>query len=266
VLASVAAQVGIAVEQARLVRAAADADELRQADRVRAALLAAVSHDLRTPLAAAKAAVTGLADVGVTWTAVEQAELLETATGSLEDLQALIDDLLDLSRLEAGVMPVALVAVGLDDVVPRALDVVAGSAPVVLDVAGTLPAVLADPGLLERVVANLVQNALRHAGTGGPPEIVARRSDQGVVLEVRDHGPGIAPQAWERAFAPFHRLGDGTAATGTGLGLAIARGFVESMGGVLTPSATPGGGLTMSVTLPAVPGSDGTPDTDWETA
>jgi two-component system, OmpR family, sensor histidine kinase KdpD len=128
-----------------------------------------------------------------------------------------------------------------------------------LAIPDTLPEVLADPGLLERVVANLVANAVRHAPPGKPPSVTASALNGQVQLRVVDRGPGIAEADRERVFLPFQRRGDRDGAAGVGLGLALSRGLTEAMGGTLVPEETPGGGLTMVVTLPAA-ASPSTPD------
>ena len=252
-----AAHIAVAVEQERLAAAADAAEQVAEADRVRTALLAAVSHDLRTPLAVAKTAVTNLRAGDVQFPADVEAELLGTIDGSLDRLTRLVDDLLDASRLQAGVIPITPHAVGVDDVIPRALDVVAAGRPVVVDVPDDLPPVIADAGLLERVLANLVQNALRHSPEGVPPTITARRAESSVEIRVVDHGPGVPEPERETLFTAFQHRGDrrGADGTGIGLGLAVARGFVTSMGGRIEPEETADGGLTMLVALPIGSGS-----------
>jgi two-component system sensor histidine kinase KdpD len=242
VVGAFAAQAAVALRQRRLAAAA-------EGDRVRTALLRAVSHDLRTPLAAAKAAVDGLRSPGVDFGPEDRAELLDTAGESLDRLAALVANLLDMSRLEAGTLGLRLVELGLEDVLPRALDEVGGQVSVRLP--DDLPAVHADPGLLERVVVNLIANALRFSPPGRPPQITGRARDGRVELHVIDHGPGVGAADRELMFRPFQRLGDRDNHAGVGLGLALSRGLTEAMGGTLLPEATPGGGLTMVVTLPA---------------
>ncbi|HVU74742.1 MAG TPA: ATP-binding protein [Mycobacteriales bacterium] len=251
-LARFATHIAVAVEQERLAAAADAAEQVAEADRLRTALLAAVSHDLRTPLAVAKTAATTLRADDVRLADDVQDELLVTVDESLDRLTRLVDDLLDASRLEAGVVPITAHAVGLEDVIPRALDGVAAGRPVVIDVPDDLPPVLADAGLLERVLANLVQNALRHSPEGVPPTISARRTDRAVEIRVIDHGPGVAEGDREALFTAFQHRGDrrGPDGTGVGLGLAVARGFVTSMGGRIEPEETADGGLTMLVALP----------------
>jgi two-component system sensor histidine kinase KdpD len=219
---------------------------------MRTALLAAVSHDLRSPLASAKAAVTSLRSPDVPWDADDIAELLATADESLDRLTHLVENLLDMSRLQAGALSLFPRPVGLDEVVARALDSVEpGGRDVRVDVPDSLPAVSADPAILERVVVNLVQNALRYSPAGQPPLLAGSALGNRVELRVVDRGLGIPEEDRERMFVPFQRLGDTDNTTGVGLGLALSRGLTEAMDGTLTAEDTPGGGLTMVISLPA---------------
>ncbi len=258
VLGAFAAYAAVALEQQRLVAAAEAARPIAEADRMRTALLAAVSHDLRTPLASAKAAVTSLRSADIQWGAEDRNELLATADESLDRLAHLVDNLLDMSRLQAGALAVFPRPAGLDDIVARALDDLGiGRKAVVVDIPDTLPAVRVDPGILERVVVNLAGNALRYSPPGSPPLLTASVLRDRVELRVVDRGPGIPEQDRDRMFVPFQRLGDTDNTTGVGLGLALSRGLTEAMGGTLEPEETPGGGLTMTLSLPAVVEPDG---------
>ncbi len=252
VLAAFATQVAVAYQQRRLAEAAEAAAPLVEADRMRTALLNAVSHDLRTPIASAKAAVTSLRSPEVAWSEGDRQELLASADTALDRLTALVTNLLDLSRLQAGVLSVAARRVGLDDVVSRALDYTARDQKLDVDVPSTLPEVLADPGLLERVVANLVENALRYTPPEEPVRVAASTHADVVELRIIDRGPGIPQAEREAVFAPFQRRDDHATSSGggVGLGLAIARGFVEAMHGTISLDDTPGGGLIAVVTLP----------------
>ncbi|HWG00926.1 MAG TPA: ATP-binding protein [Trebonia sp.] len=253
VLGAFATYAGVALEQQRLTAEAEAAKPIAAADRMRAALLAAVSHDLRTPLASAKAAVTSLRS-DVAWDAADVDELLATADESLDKLTHLVENLLDMSRLQAGALSLFPRPAGLDEIVAGAL---AGLDPlgrdVRVDIPVAVPAVLADPAILERVVVNLIQNALRYSPAGEPPLITASSLGDRVELRVVDRGPGIPGEDKERMFVPFQRLGDTDNTTGVGLGLALARGLAEAMEGTLNAEDTPGGGLTMTVSLPAAP-------------
>ncbi|MCW2711957.1 MAG: sensor histidine kinase KdpD [Marmoricola sp.] len=241
--------------------AAAEARALAETDRTRTALLAAVGHDLRTPLAAAKAAVSTLRSVDLDLVAADREELVATADESLDRLTGLIENLLDMSRLQAGAMAVTLRPVALEEVVARALDDLGPpSAEVVVDLAPDVPDVEADPGLLERVMVNLVANALRFSPSGRPPLLTAVRQGTHVLVGVVDHGPGIPANQHDQVFLPFQRLGDTDNTTGVGLGLALSRGLTEAMGGTLEPGTTPGGGLTMLLRLRAHTSPDAQPE------
>jgi two-component system, OmpR family, sensor histidine kinase KdpD len=209
-----------------------------------------VSHDLRTPLASIKAGISGLRQTDVQLTPGDESELLETIEGSTDKLGALIDNLLDMSRLQTGALQPYVRATSLDEVAAIALSNVAGAEAIRVDVPEHLPLVQTDPGLLERALANLLSNALRYAGTTQPVELTAAEDTGHIVVRVIDHGPGVAEGERDRIFQPFQRLGDQDATTGIGLGLAVARGFVEAVGGSLAASETAGGGLTMSIVLP----------------
>lgn len=250
VLHAVAIQAAAALRTQRLAAEAELSRPLREVDRTRTALLAAVSHDLRTPLAGAKAAVSSLRDRTVDFSPEDQAELLATADESLDRLARLVANLLDMSRLQAGAMAVLVQVVAAEDVVARALDLLGPDGDrvaVLLPV--DLPAVSADPGLLERVIGNLLENALRVSPPTRAPLLTASAHDQRVELRIADAGPGLTDKAKQRAFVAFQRLGDTSNTTGVGLGLALARGLTEAMGGTLTPEDTPGGGLTMVIAL-----------------
>jgi K+-sensing histidine kinase KdpD len=249
-LGRLAAAAARTLQAERLAAQAARARELSEVDRLRAALLVAVGHDLRTPLAGIKAAVSGLRDPDIELTREQQVELLATVEESADRMDALVENLLAMSRLQAGVISADLRPVALDGVVAAALlHNPTADAPVEVDVPDDLPLVRADPGLLERVIANLVANAHRASGAGRVIRLHARAVGDRLELRVIDRGPGVPVTDRDRIFAPFQRLDDHTADGGLGLGLAIARGFTEAMGGTVTPSETPGGGLTMTITL-----------------
>jgi two-component system, OmpR family, sensor histidine kinase KdpD len=256
VLAAFAAQAVVALRQRRLASAAAEAGPLAEADRTRTALLAAVSHDLRSPLASAKASVTALRSPGMQWKDAERAELLATADESLDQLTRLVNNLLDMSRLQAGALAVHPAPIGVDDVLPAVLaELGPASQAVQLRLPDDLPELYADPVLLERILANLIGNALRHSPADRPPLVSASTLGDRVELRVVDRGPGVREADWQRIFVPFQRLGDTDNTTGVGLGLALSRGLAEAMGGTLEPENTPGGGLTMvlSLTAAAIP-------------
>jgi two-component system sensor histidine kinase KdpD len=252
VLAAFAAQLAAALERSRLSDAAASAGALAQANQLRAALLQAVSHDLRTPLAAIKASVSSLRQDDVSWDADEEKEFLAAIEEQTDRLTVLVGNLLDMSRVQAGVLEPQLRPVAFDEVVPSAIaSLVEGAGSIDSDLSEDLPPVQADPALLERVVANLLDNAIAHAPTGSTVHVAACRADGEVALHVIDHGPGISRRDRDRVFEPFQRAGDRRSASGVGLGLAVAKGFVEAMHGELQLEVTPGGGLTAIVSLPA---------------
>jgi two-component system sensor histidine kinase KdpD len=268
VLAAMGVQIETVLEQQRLAEQAAAARPALEADRVRTALLAAVSHDLRTPLAGAKAAIGTLRQRDIDLSGVDRTDLLAAADSCLDRLTTLVTDLLDMSRLQAGALAVFPRRIALDELVPPVLDRLGISrGGVLLDVPDTLLEVNTDPAILERILANLITNALRHSPPGQPPLITGSLLDslatgQRVELRVIDHGPGIPPADRGRAFIPFQRLGDHDNTTGVGLGLAVARGLTEALGGTLEPEDTPGGGLTMVISLPASVEPPGSADAD----
>ncbi|MFV0127349.1 ATP-binding protein [Streptomyces sp. HMX112] len=250
VLGAFAAQAAVVLDRQRLVGEAEEARRLAEGNRIRTALLAAVSHDLRTPLAGIKAAVSSLRSGDVEWSEADRAELLAGIEDGADRLDHLVGNLLDMSRLQTGTVRPIIRGIDLDEVVPMALGGVPdGSAE--LDIPETLPMVEVDKGLLERAVANIVENAVKYSPVTAPVLVSASAIADRVELRVADRGPGVPDDAKERIFEPFQRFGDAPRGAGVGLGLAVARGFVEAMGGRLTAEDTPGGGLTMVLTLRA---------------
>jgi two-component system sensor histidine kinase KdpD len=248
-LAGYAAQAAAALDRERLRTQAAQAEALAEGNRMRTALLAAVSHDLRTPLASIKASVSSLRQTDVEWSPADEADLLATIEQNADRLDALIGNLLDMSRLHTGSLQPFLRPTAIDEVAPVALLGLDDSLRLEMAVPDGFPLVLADPGLLERILANLFSNALRHSPAARPPELQAALDGGTVRLEVVDHGPGVPDEQKERIFEPFTRIGDRYPG-GVGLGLAVAKGFAEAMGGRITAADTPGGGLTVRITLP----------------
>ena len=249
-LAGYTAQAVAALDRARLRSQAAQAEALAEGDRMRTALLRAVSHDLRTPLASIKASVSSLGQTDVSWTAEDEAELLATIEQNADRLDTLVGNLLDMSRLQAGSLEPFLRATAVDEVAPVALRGLDDSEHLLIVVPDDLPLVRADPGLLERVLANLFSNALRHSPPDLRPMLRAREDGRWVVLDVVDHGDGVPAGLKERIFEPFARFDE--RASGVGLGLAVAKGFAEAMGAAIVAVDTPGGGLTVRLTLPAL--------------
>jgi two-component system sensor histidine kinase KdpD len=251
VVAAFTRELAATLEIRHLEHEAAHAEELARAGELRTALLAAVSHDLRTPLAAIRAAVTSLIEKDVQWPREAVDEFLATIDTEAERLDGLLGNLLDMSRLQTGALTLAKREVGLDEVVPAALHSLGAlGSRVAVDVPESLPPVVADPGLLERALANLVANAVASSPADRPVRVVGDAVNGRVEVRVVDHGPGIPLRDRDRVFLPFQRLGDGRAgAGGVGLGLAVAKGFVEAMEGSLEIEDTPGGGATLVLSL-----------------
>jgi two-component system, OmpR family, sensor histidine kinase KdpD len=257
VLTAVAKQAAGLIRQRELAEEASRTEAIVKADELRRSLLSAVSHDLRTPLAAAKVAVSSLRAEDVAFSPEDTAELLATIEESIDQLTALVGNLLDSSRLAAGVVRPELHRVYLEETVQRALVSIGKGATgfyrsaidrVKVDVGDAV--VMADAGLLERVLANLIDNALRYA----PNSIVRVNAGQvgdRVLINVIDEGPGIPHGTEDQLFEAFQRLGDHDNTTGVGLGMSVAHGFVEAMGGSIAAGDTPGGGLTVVVDLAA---------------
>jgi two-component system, OmpR family, sensor histidine kinase KdpD len=244
-----------AVLAAGLANEAARAQGLAEGNRIRTTLLAAVGHDLRTPLASVKASVSTLRQTDVLWSAEDQAELLATIEEGADRLNALIGNLLDMSRIQTGALQLFVRPTSLEEVAPLVVQAVDDGALLRVEMSEDLPLFGADPGLLERALANLVVNALRYSPAEQPPTLAARAVRGGaaggvVQIDVIDHGPGVPPDQWERIVAPFEQVGDQRGGNGVGLGLAVTKGFVEAMGGKLSVDATAGGGLTMRIELP----------------
>jgi K+-sensing histidine kinase KdpD len=260
VLRAFAAAAQTAYEARKLSTRAGEARDLAAMDRQRTALLAAVGHDLRTPLAGIKAAVSTLRQTDVEWSVRDRDDLLATIEESADRLDGIVANLLDASRLQAGAFSVHARAVALDEVVGAALLAVADAKEKVrVDVPEDLPLVQADAGLLERVFVNLIDNAVRY---GGEAEVSASAGEFSARVRISDHGPGVPEDQRERLFEPFRRLGDrGGALNGMGLGLSVARGFAEAMGGTLIADRAEDGGLLMRLRLPLA-GAAGEPEDD----
>jgi two-component system sensor histidine kinase KdpD len=249
-LDAIVAQLAAAIEHTDLRATAREVAALAETDQVRSALLSAVSHDLRRPLASAVAAIGGLRGAH-RLSASDREELLATADESLATLSSLVTDLLDVSRVQAGVLAVSSMRLDVAGPVLAAVDELGlGPDDVELALDADLPAVSADPVLLQRVLVNVIANAHRHSPADS--RVIVSTSTLGERAEIRviDRGEGVPAENRDRIFQPFQRLGDTDNTTGLGLGLALSRGFAEGMGGTLTPEDTPGGGLTMVISLP----------------
>jgi two-component system, OmpR family, sensor histidine kinase KdpD len=247
-LSALASQLAVAVRGRTLAREAAEAATRSEADALRTAILAAVSHDLRTPLASIKASVSSLRDEDVAWSPGEMAQFLETIEGETDRLTNLVENLLDMSRIQVGALALVRGVVGFDEVVAKALaSLPDGGRGLDVDVPETLPRIDADAGLLERAIANIVANATAASARAVPVRVRASAAGGRVELRVIDRGPGVPRDQRDRIFRPFQRLGDRGSRNGVGLGLAVAKGFVEAMDGDLAVEDTPGGGLTMVI-------------------
>jgi two-component system sensor histidine kinase KdpD len=248
VLRAFAAQIVQAMEREALEREAGSAEAMAETDRLRTALLGAVSHDLRTPLATIKASVTSLLETDVAWTPDQISSFLRTILEETERLNRLVGRLLDASRVQVGAVHVFFRPVGLDEVVAAAVaGIGAGRDRVLVDIPETLPEIQTDPALLERVVANLIENALVWSPSTEMVRVSAGEIARRIDLRISDRGPGIPPDSRETVFQPFQRLGDSAGSEGVGLGLAVSRGLLEAMGNELIIEDTPGGGTTMVI-------------------
>jgi two-component system sensor histidine kinase KdpD len=244
-------ELAASVEIGELEAEADAAGALGAANELRAALLSAVSHDLRTPISAIKASVTSLLQKDVEWTPEARQEFLQTIDEETDRLNALVGNLLDMSRLQSDALTINAAPVGLEQVLPAALQSLGvDEDSLELDVPETLPRVLADSGLLERALANVIQNAIRFSPPDAPPRVSAGAVNGMVDVRVVDRGSGVPSADRDRLFMPFQRLGDSGHGDGVGLGLAVARGFIEAMGGDIEMEDTPGGGLTVILRLP----------------
>jgi two-component system sensor histidine kinase KdpD len=252
VLSACAALLSVAVHRRQLSQQVDRIAEQEAGNELRRAILDAVSHDLRTPLASIKAAVTGLRETDTDTSSQVTTESLALIEEETDRLNRLVGNLLDMSRIQAGAVTLARSAIGFDEVVPRAL----ASLPrhgglLTLDVPESLPRVHADPALLERAVANVIANALAWSPATTPVRVHASAVGRRVELRVTDHGPGVPAEQRHAVLEPFRRLGDRSHGAGVGLGLAVAKGFVDAMDGRLLLEDTPGGGLTVAISLEA---------------
>ena len=254
-LAAFAAHAGAILQRRSLQASAGEAVALARDNSARTALLSAVSHDLRTPLAGIKAAIGSLRSSEVTFSPEDEAELEAAIEDSADRLDALIGNLLDMSRLQAGALVAHARRVDLGEVVPGVVAAVAEPERVEWCLDPDARVVLADSGLLDRVLGNVVENALRHQPAPGRVRVTTSPLGDRVQVRVVDTGPGVPDSARDRIFRPFQRHGDAPGGDGVGLGLAVARGLAEAMGGRVTAEDTPGGGLTMVVDLPATEGA-----------
>lgn len=249
-LKAYAAHAGVIGERRRAAAESGERRTLEEADRTRTALLAAVSHDLRSPLAAVKAAISSLRNTEIDWSPEDEEALLATVEESADRLDDLVANLLDMSRLQMGAVKAHVDEVEVEGVVRSVVASLPGNDRIDVNIDPDAALIAADAGLLERVVANLVANAISYAPDTTRVHIDASASVGRVLIRVVDTGPGVPAAERDRLFEPFQRLGDVPRGEGVGLGLAVARGLTEAMGGTLSAEDTPGGGLTFVADLP----------------
>jgi two-component system, OmpR family, sensor histidine kinase KdpD len=241
----------VSADRERLEAEARDAEALRRSDAIKTAVLQTVSHDFRTPLATMEAAIGGLQSTALDLSTGDRAELLDTIGLEVSRLRRLVENLLDLSRLQAGAAVTHAELWPVEELLARAVADAAPAGRVHIDVSDGLPAAKVDAVQVQRALANLIENALKFSDVDGPVELTAVAQGGRLVLEVLDRGRGIDAAEAAALLEPFVRGGAGGLTGGSGLGLAIANGFVGVNGGTLSLEARPGGGTCARVTLPA---------------
>ena len=252
VLPALASLLAVATEREQLSREALEAEALRRSDAIKTAIIQAVSHDLRTPLATIETALDGLESGSLALTDADRAELLETIRAEHGRLKSFVENLLDLSRLQAAAAPPSLEVWTADELISRAIAEMPGAERVHVTAPGSVPATRVDATQIQRVLANLIDNALKFSPPNEPVEVSVHATRRELIIRVTDHGPGIPEEERERIFEPFHRLPGRRDAAGAGLGLAIARGFAQANGGRVWVESREGQGTTFAVALPAV--------------
>jgi two-component system sensor histidine kinase KdpD len=260
VINAFADQLSVALVSRRLRSEAAHAAALGKANDLRSTLLAAVSHDLRTPLAAIKTSTSTLLDRDVPLPPDASRQLLETIDTEADRLNDLVGNLLDLGRIEADALGVRRRPTSLADVVDEAVAITDPRSVVKIDLPADLPPIDVDPGILERAIGNLLENADRYTPDGGIVYIHGGLVDDRVEVRIIDQGPGIPPMFRDRILRPFERLEQAPESAGVGLGLAVASGFIAALDGDLSIEDTPGGGTTMVIALPVWITADETAD------
>jgi two-component system sensor histidine kinase KdpD len=251
-------QAALALERARLSQEVAQASARVQSDELKTALLAAVSHDLRTPLASIKASATSLLDDSVEWDAETRRDFLEAIDEETDRLTLMVSNLLDLSRIEGGALRPQKDWYDIDELivdvrarlVPRTRN-----HPLTITVEPDLPLLRFDYVEIAQVLVNLIENAVNYTPDGTPIVVAAHQIPGAVEISVHDDGPGIPPEHQLRLFDKFYRAYAATAAPGAGIGLAISKGLVEAHGGRIWVESDPGSGTTFRFTLPLPPPS-----------
>ena len=250
-----ASQTAMALERVRFSQQAEQVQILAARETLERALLNSISHDLRTPLASITGALSSLRDQeGLDETA--RTELLATAGEEAARLNRFVGNLLDMTRLEAGAVRLKYTPCAVEELIGCALSVLdprLGKRKIEVNLPPDLPLVMLDMGCMIQVLVNLLDNSLKYSPQDQPLGINARTDRAWLVMEIIDHGPGVAEADLERIFDKFHRVPAPEGARGTGLGLSICKGFVEAHGGKIKAALTPGGGLTVTIRLPLIP-------------
>jgi two-component system sensor histidine kinase KdpD len=255
-LEAFAREAAFGVQRVELAQTAAHAEALREADEMKTALMTSISHDLKTPLAGITASVSSLLDHTVEWTDEDRESFLKTIDSQANRLNRVISDILDMNRIEAGVVKPVTSAVRASDLLEEAAERtrVAAAARALGIVASHDLFVLADRSLVLQALVNLVENAAKYSTPGGAIRLSASLSEGGVDLVVADEGPGIAPQDLPHVFDRFYRAAEQSGRVkGSGLGLAIVKGFVQLSGGMVQVESSPRG-TRFTITLPAPSG------------
>jgi two-component system sensor histidine kinase KdpD len=251
-LPALASLLGVAIEREKLEREAREADNLRRSDTVKTAVIQAVSHDLRTPLATIEQALDGLESGELELTEDDRTALLETIRAEHSRLKRLVENLLDLSRIQAQATDAHPQVWTIEELVSQALEELAGAERVVVTAPDELPPVRVDAVQVQRALANVLENALRVSPSSEPVNVRLTATRRDVLVRVTDRGPGIPEEEWERIFEPFHRVAGRPDQPGAGLGLAIARGFTEANGGRMWLESREGQGASFVLAFPLV--------------
>jgi len=255
-LALAADQLGLALNREALAREATAAEVAKQSEALKTALLDSVSHDLRTPLATIRAAAGALLDPALEWSAEQRQQTAQTIDNEAQRLDRIVHNVLDMSRLEAGVLRPELEVLPVDEVVRPVVERLAGllDSRLTVTIPDDLPPVLVDAVYLDEALTNLLENAVHHGGPDVPVAVTGRLGDPGrVTLTVEDGGPGVPPEALPRLFEKFYRVRQkgGPSRRGLGIGLSVVKGMVEAMGGHVVAASSPLGGLAVTLDLPA---------------
>lgn len=275
-LATFAAQAALAIERTRLAREAVRAEILARSDELKDALLSSVSHDLRTPLVAIRAAAGNLLQEDIAWDAETRREFATAIDEEAARLNHLVGNLLDVSRIDAGSLRARKALYPLDALIRAAVERLASrtaNQPIDVDLPADLPPVLLDAVQVDQALTNLLENALKYAPEGTPITVTVAVTPavDAVLVEVADRGPGVPPAERQRIFDKFYRLRRDTHTPGSGLGLAIARGLIAAHGGRIWATDRPDGGARFIFSLP-LPSGEPTrgrasdPQRSWETA